>query len=147
MQRFVACLRDEPHGFTVTVEADPLVPGAVIYRGDIAPNLPPDVRQRIVESCQAGTTALIEPLFIASIVNPGNAPFDSLVLACLHADGLVADGFRADDLPALREAASSQTRRVNPEIAGSSPGAAGVSCLVNPLRIDLAATPEASPAP
>jgi len=140
--RFVACLRAEPQGFSVTAEPDPLIPGAAIYRGDIAPDVPPEVRQRIIASCQEGTTALIEPLFIATIVNPSHTDIDGLVLACLEAHG---EAVTAGDLPALREDARTATARFNPSMTGATPDPATVACLVNPLGIGLEATPIASP--
>lgn len=138
--RFVACLRDEPNGFSVTAEPDPLIPGAVVYRGDIAPDLPPDIRERVIASCQEGTTALIEPLFIAIAVNPDHADFDGLVLACLEDRGV-----EVSDLTALREEAGPATARINPTATPSGPRGATdelvVACLVNPLNAEPGATP------
>lgn len=123
-------------------EPDPLIPGAAIYRGDIAPDVTPEVRQRIIASCQEGTTALIEPLFIAIAVNPDHAEVDGLVLACLEAHG---ETVPAGDLPALREDARTETARINPSTTGAALDPATVACLVSPLGIGLEATPVASP--
>ncbi|MGC4192828.1 MAG: hypothetical protein QM589_16915 [Thermomicrobiales bacterium] len=150
VQHFATCLRGDP-GFEVTIAPDPLIPGAAIYRIDGGPDVPPEVRMRIVESCAEGTIAIVEPLFIATIVNPEHADFDEMVLACLHDGGLVATDFDEADLAALREAASSETARINPNITSGintpAPDKAVAACLVNPIHIGLDATPAASPAP
>lgn len=141
VQRFIACLHDTGRSADISAEPDPLIPGAIVYRGTVNANIPPEVRQRILESCTDGTTKLIEPLSIAITVNPDNADFDELVLSCLHDHELVATDFDEAGLPALRNAASKATSRVNPSTVGTTLDDAVVTCLVNPMHIGLETMP------
>lgn len=144
-RQFVTCLQDRAAGTDLTMDDDPLIPGAVVYRGSVAPNLPPEVRARVIEDCATGTTAIVEPLVIATIVNPANADLDALTLACLHDRAPGNASITAQDLPALRTAASSALARINPSRSSTTPDDATVSCLANPAQTGIETTPAATP--
>lgn len=84
----------------------------------------------VLSRCVDGTTALIEPIFVATLTNPHRDDMDDLIAACVVRSGLATPGYTGAQIKAEKEAARRAGREINLPFDEEDPRFA--ACMADP---------------